>query len=133
MKRDCSSITRHLKERQVLTMQIDRPLSNINNPLQTGQVNQPYSIPVAGAAPSQHTQDMALKKQCQEFESVLIGQMFKQMRPKAEEEDMFGSTKDREMFNEMVDSERSKAWAQEGGIGLAAVMFQQMKDSSKKL
>lgn len=114
-------------------MQIDRPLLNMNNIPQTPAGQQSFSIPVAGNAPSQHTQDMALKKQCQEFESVLIGQMFKQMRPKAEEEDMFGNTKDREMFNEMIDTERSKAWAQEGGIGLAAVMFQQMKDSSKKL
>jgi len=116
-------------------MQIDRPVFNINNSSQTpaGQIQQTFAIPVAGAAPTQHTQDMALKKQCQEFESVLIGQMFKQMRPKAEEEDMFGSTKEREMFNEMLDGERAKVWAQEGGIGLAAVMFQQMKDANRKL
>jgi peptidoglycan hydrolase FlgJ len=116
-------------------MQIDRPVFNINNnPSQapSGQVQPPF-IPVANTAPTQHTQDMALKKQCQEFESVLIGQMFKQMRPKAEEEDMFGSTKEREMFNEMLDGERAKSWAQEGGIGLAAVMFQQMKDANRKL
>ncbi|MEQ8172351.1 MAG: rod-binding protein [Candidatus Eremiobacterota bacterium] len=114
-------------------MQIDRPFLNMNNGSQLPIGQQSFSVPVAANAPSQHTQDMALKKQCQEFESVLIGQMFKQMRPKADEEDMFGNTKDREMFNEMLDGERAKIWAQEGGIGLASVMFQQMKDTNKKM
>jgi len=55
--------------------------------------------------------------------------MFKQMRPKTEDEDLFGKTKDREMFNAMLDDERAKVWAQQGGIGLASTMFQQMKDA----
>jgi Rod binding domain-containing protein len=124
----------------VLNMQIDRPgFSKNTSPVQSTpagqpvQVQQQFSIPMPGNNPAQHTQDMAIKKQCQEFESVLLGQMFKKMRPKEEEEDMFGSTKDREMFNDMMDDERAKTWAQDGGIGLAAVMFQQMKDGNKKL
>jgi len=115
-------------------MQIDRPGLNMNSPsMQPGSPIQQVPMAPPGASPSQHLEDMALKKQCQEFESVLIGQMFKQMRPKADEEDMFGSTKEREMFNEMLDGERAKVWAQEGGIGLANVMFQQMKDKNRKL
>jgi len=111
-------------------MQIDRPGLNMGMQLNQG-ISQPSSIP-SDVTPGQFKEDMALKKQCQEFESVLITQMFKQMRPKAEEEDLFGSTKDREMFNSMLDDERAKVWAQEGGIGLASIMFQQMKDANKK-
>ena len=94
---------------------------------------QQCSIPMMNKnmTPEQHMKDLELMKQCKEFESVLISQMFKQMRPKADKEDLFGSTKDREMFNSMIDDERAKVWAQKGGIGLASVMFQQMKDTGK--
>lgn len=126
-------------------MQIDRSGFNVNTnmqtPLTSASVNNninsaempQFTVPLPGnnVAPSQHKQDLELMKQCKEFESVLINQMFKQMRPKTQDEDLFGSTKDREMFNSMLDEERSKVWSQEGGMGLANIMFQQMKNINK--
>ncbi len=92
---------------------------------------QKFSVPLPekNMTPQEHMKNVELMKRCQEFESVLISQMFKQMRPKGEDEDLFGKTKDREMFNAMLDDERAKVWAQQGGIGLASTMFQQMKDA----
>lgn len=112
-------------------MQTSLPSANVNN-INSAEMPQ-FTIPMPdnNISPSQHKQDLELMKQCKEFESVLINQMFKQMRPKAQEEDLFGSTKDREMFNSMLDEERTKAWAQEGGMGLANIMFQQMKNINK--
>lgn len=117
-------------------MQLDRTGLNFGGtqmPLNQG-MQQPANIPASMPSmnPSQQLEDASLMKQCKEFESVLCSQMFKQMRPKAEEEDLFGNTKDREMFNSMLDDERAKVWSQEGGIGLANIMFQQMKDINKK-
>jgi len=113
-------------------MQIDRAgfmQQNMTPGVQIQQSN--VNIP-ANLTPGQHKADMELKKQAQEFESVFLSQMFKQMRPKQEDQDLFGSTKDREMFNSMIDDERAKVWAQQGGIGLANIMFEQMKDTNRK-
>ena len=32
-----------------------------------------------------------------------------------------------QQFEEMLDQERAKSWSQEGGVGLASMMFEQMK------
>ena len=83
--------------------------------------------PLPQKAPSTHKEDKKLMETCKEFEAVLLTNLFKQMRGTVEEEDMFGNTRDREMFNSMLDEERAKAWSQSGGIGLATVMYEQMK------
>ena len=65
----------------------------------------------------------------QQMESVFLNQMLAQMRKcsmAGEEGGLFGS-KDQEMFQGMLDQERAKAWSQSGGVGLASILFEQMK------
>ena len=56
--------------------------------------------------------------------------MFTQMRKASKMgggEGMLGNSQGEEMFTGMLDQERAKTWSQEGGVGLANLLFQQMK------
>lgn len=84
----------------------------------------------ADATPGKQREEAKLKEACQQFEQMYLTQMFQQMRKSAKMgggEDMLGGGKDQEMFNGMLDEERAKNWASSGGVGLANLMFQQMK------
>ena len=81
------------------------------------------------SAPSKVQDEAKLREACQQMESVFLNQMLAQMRKctGAGEDSLFGS-KDQEMFNGMLDQERAKAWSQNGGVGLASILFEQMKN-----
>lgn len=63
-----------------------------------------------------------LKEACEEFESIFLYYLIKQMRetiPKLDEEwGVFGGSKQEEIFREMLDEEIAKEMAKAGGIGL---------------
>jgi len=61
-----------------------------------------------------------------EFESLLIEQMLKEMRNNVPESPIFGESRGREIFNEMLDGEYAKAMEQRGGLGLARFMVDKM-------
>ena len=82
----------------------------------------------AAAGPTQAGQEKELKDACQQFEEMFLTQMLKQMRKTAPKGEMFGGGgQGEEQFSEMLDQERAKSWSQEGGIGLATMMFEQTK------
>lgn len=83
----------------------------------------------AQAAPSQAREEAKLKEACQQFEQLFLNQMLAQMRKTVPKGTMMGGGQSEEMFNGMLDQERAKVWAQEGGIGLANMLFQQMKQN----
>lgn len=83
----------------------------------------------AQAAPSQAREEAKLQEACQQFEQLFLGQMLAQMRKTVPKGSMMGGGQSEEMFNGMLDQERAKVWAQEGGIGLANMLFQQMKQN----
>lgn len=79
--------------------------------------------------------DEALKKACKEFETYFIDQMMKEMRKtlsETEEDSLIPKSKGEDMFTEMKDSEYSKKATEEGGIGLAKLMYEQLKRSNPK-
>jgi Rod binding domain-containing protein len=41
-------------------------------------------------------------------------------------------SREREMYESMLDSEMAKSWAQSDGIGLANVLYQQLKHNKGK-
>ncbi len=53
--------------------------------------------------------------------------MFAQMRKSIPKTNLFGDGRDEELFQGMMDQERAKAWAESGGIGLANLLYQQMR------
>lgn len=81
----------------------------------------------AQAAPSSRREEAKLQQACSQFEELFLTQMMAQMRKTVPKGGMLSGGQQQEMFNGMLDQERAKAWAQEGGIGLANMLFQQMK------
>jgi peptidoglycan hydrolase FlgJ len=95
----------------------------------------PQSInKAADDLPSTKKKDAQLQKACKEFESLFLNQLLTSMRktiPKAElgaeEGNEKGESHEKEVFDEMMDQELAKTWAQSDGIGLANVLYQQLK------
>lgn len=81
----------------------------------------------AAAGPSQAGEEKKLQEACQQFEEMFLTQMMKQMRATGPKGGMFGGGPGTEQFADMLDQERAKSWSQNGGIGLASMMFEQMK------
>lgn len=88
--------------------------------------------PLARAAaktPSQARDEAKLQEACQQFETLFLNQMLTQMRKTVGKSDFLGGGQSEEMFTSMLDEERAKAWSQDGGVGLAHILFQQMKET----
>lgn len=72
-------------------------------------------------------EDKKLKEACQEFESLFLTQLLSTMRSSIPKADIFGDRKKEEMLQDLMDGEVAKAWSQADGIGLANILYQQMK------
>lgn len=68
-----------------------------------------------------------LRKVCQDFEAVFIGQIWKQMRSSVPKEGMLHS-KEEESYLSMFDQELSVKMARSGGIGLADMLQANLSD-----
>lgn len=92
----------------------------------------PTPLPQAAeaASPSRAQEEKKLQEACTQFETLFLQQMLSQMRKSIPKSDIFGGGgSEEEMFMGMLDEERAKAWASEGGIGLADLLFRQMKNN----
>lgn len=81
----------------------------------------------AEQTPSRRMEETKLKDACQQFESLFLSQILKEMKksiPKTEGEDQ----KDKEMYEELMYDEISKSMAASGGVGMANILYQQMKE-----
>ncbi|MCZ6554280.1 MAG: rod-binding protein [SAR324 cluster bacterium] len=67
-----------------------------------------------------------LKAAIQDFESLLIEQMLKQMRNSIPDGGLFSVNRGREIFNEMLDGEYARLMSSRGGFGLAEFMLSRM-------
>lgn len=77
--------------------------------------------------PSKRQEETKLKDACQQFESLFLSQILKEMRksiPKDEDD----KKQDKEMYEELMFDEIAKSMAASGGIGMANILYQQMKD-----
>ena len=71
-------------------------------------------------------EEKKLHKACGEFESVMLGQVFKQMRASVQTSDPLNQGAANSTFREMFDDEMSKKMAENGGIGLADSLYRQL-------
>ena len=71
--------------------------------------------------------DELLKKACQEFESYFLYKMLQQMRNTIPEATLMKKTYARGIYEDLLDDERAKQFAGMGGIGLAEMMYKQLK------
>jgi flagellar protein FlgJ len=76
---------------------------------------------LAGAAGD----EKALKKACQDFEAIFIGQLWKQMRETLPKEGYLHS-KEEDFYMGMFDHELAKKMSSAGGIGLGDMLYQQL-------
>lgn len=72
-----------------------------------------------------------LKEACQQMESIFLHKMITQMRNSIPKSEFFPTSKGEEIFQDMLDEEYAKSMAQAGGIGLADMLYQQLKPPSK--
>lgn len=77
--------------------------------------------------PEKGMDEAKLKKACQDFEAVFIGQIWKQMRASVPKEGMLHS-KEQESYLSMFDQELSVKMSQGGGIGLSDMLYANLSE-----
>lgn len=75
------------------------------------------------------TGEEALKIVAQEFESLFIAAMLKQMRSATLESKLLGGDRATKMYREMHDEAMAQEMSVSGGIGLARVIYDQLRSS----
>ncbi len=76
----------------------------------------------------QEKDDKSLKKVCSEMESLFIFQLFKEMRASIPESGIVNKGKGEEIYTLMLDSNMAKEIASGPGIGLAPILYNQLKN-----
>lgn len=71
--------------------------------------------------------EVKLRKACQDFEAVFIGQIWKQMRASVPKDGMLQS-KEQESYLSMFDQEMAVKMAGAGGIGLSDMLYANLSD-----
>ena len=71
--------------------------------------------------------DKALRTACAEFESYFLYVMFKEMRKTLNKTNDMLYSYTEEMFQGLLDEEYGKSLSKAGGIGLAEMMYNQMR------
>ena len=69
----------------------------------------------------------ALKETCQEFESLFIEQLLTVMRKAVPKSDLLGERREEEMYQSLYDQELAVQMSQQKGLGLADLLFEQLK------
>lgn len=67
-----------------------------------------------------------LMQACKDFESVMLGMVFKQMQASSVQDDPLNKGKANEMWRDMLAEERAKNMSDGGGLGLADGIYRQL-------
>ena len=82
----------------------------------------------------QNGEEKELKEACVQFESYFLNMMFKSMRKTViSGEGIFQKSNAESIFQEMLDQEMTKKMANQGGIGLADMMYKQLSSKNNKM
>lgn len=76
-------------------------------------------------------EDAKLKKACEGFEAMFMNMMYKEMRKTVPKNGFWGNSHAEEMWQDMMDTEMVDQLAKSGGIGLADMLYKQMKQDFK--
>jgi flagellar protein FlgJ len=77
------------------------------------------------------TDDKKLLKACQEFEALFVQQILKEMRKTIPKDGLVPQTHESEVYESMFDEEVSTLMSQQGKLGLAEMLFDQLRDKSR--
>ncbi|NLY11594.1 MAG: flagellar biosynthesis protein FlgJ [Firmicutes bacterium] len=72
-----------------------------------------------------------LKKASQEFEALFLQQLLSEMRKSVPDSKLFGDRKAEKLFESMLDQEMSLEMSKIDSLGLAKLIYEQMKDYVK--
>lgn len=84
-------------------------------------------VPVSGNNQTEASQEK-LKKACADFESIFLSYMLKTMRASASEIDPVGKSHESKILYAMYDEKLSEEIAGSGGIGLANILLEKIKN-----
>lgn len=84
-------------------------------------------VPVSGNNQTEASQEK-LKKACADFESIFLSYMLKTMRASASEIDPVGKSHESKILYAMYDEKLSEEIAGSGGIGLANILLEKLKN-----
>lgn len=76
--------------------------------------------------PADSNKETELKKACQNFEAIILQQMLTAMRQGVPKDGLVESSYAQDMYQSMADEGLAKEMAKGQGIGLAAVLYQQL-------
>jgi flagellar protein FlgJ len=85
------------------------------------QANTPRPIKVAKGEDSARLKDVA-----QQFEAIFIQQMYAEMRKTIPDDGLIQRSNADEIYAQLQDQEAARITAQQGGIGLADLMMEQL-------
>ncbi len=88
----------------------------------------PIAAHPATAALQKDVSTVGLQKACTEFESIFINHMLKSMRSTVEKDGLFGNSTESQIMDSMLDENLALGIAKGGGIGLAKILFTDLKD-----
>ena len=72
-----------------------------------------------------------LKKACEDFESIFISQMLKEMRESIPKSGLLDGGSEQDAYLSLFDEAFSKSMAQGGGIGLGKILYQNVMKQVK--
>jgi Rod binding domain-containing protein len=80
---------------------------------------------------AESSDDRQLKKACEDFESILVNMMFKEMRKTVGESGLINGGFGEDVFSDMRDMELSRLAAGSGRLGLSQVLYRQLSATVK--
>ena len=75
--------------------------------------------------------DKKLLKVCQDFESIFVQQLLKEMRKTVPKDGFLPESNEQSIYKSMFDEEIANKIAGQGTLGLAETLFEQIRDKSK--
>jgi Rod binding domain-containing protein len=75
-------------------------------------------------------EDRNLKRTCAEFESIFLTYLLKSRRGTIAEGGLLGNSHESQMVKSMFDENLAMGIARNGGMGLADMLYERLKDSS---
>ncbi len=89
--------------------------------------------PIAANAPPltavQKTALANLKNASEQFESVFVSMMLKEMRSTVSSDSLFGNSPATQMYNSMLDDQRAQSMAQTGSFGIGKLVQAQLQST----
>lgn len=105
------------------SMQADASLFHVR----TAQTDQTLSAARSGARHDTNP-DADLEAASQQFESLLLNFMIREMRATVPESTLFPKSMAEDIFSGMLDEKIAGEMAQSGGIGISRMIFNQLND-----